>query len=641
MAVCEGSETQMLLVEMSGPKNLKLVGGMRNQQKGWRQKGGVMGRALLALTIGAGAIALLTIEATRHAEMRRLKDRTNALAADVERAQLQAEAALAAVIAPDTLADAKRSVYLIVVNGAARGTAFVIDRENGILATAAHTADSLPLNDAGAAVEILNRASAHRLNVRSTQLHAGYGAFRELVEEHQPIRNNSPIYAPNAAALRDLAFDAALLTVDPIDAETGENLLGPDLAIAAEETLLMLNAGAPIAVIGYPFDTLDDGFAPDAATPRVERGVVSAMTPPLDTAQETRDPVVANLIIHRLSTAGGNSGSPILNQAGEVVGIHTHGVVSPSSNADGAAQRADVIFDLLSKERESDRLHNVFFPAWRRTLSFWARAEDALSWSFYMEYAQPNLSPAPRVADVALAGPYPFDRNIDRLSFNPEISSYRVSADDLAPAGNLTESGDASQNTSGDKAITRQGAGFVIRNKGEYAELWRSIDRSKDSVLFAFDYSLRSRRGFCPLSGYWRKKGETKLRVLRARASFELYLPAAGDFTEDYQIILRRDSRCDPISAEFFFGDIAWNIDDPGNTPTDGVEAQTVAFSTVTGRHSAHSQDWRTQPPEGMRAQLAYFMQCRLPRGDRPETCEKPVYIELETSAGAPVHADQ
>lgn len=577
------------------------------------QRGGVFPKLLLALLAGGALAAYIAIETVRYREINRLRDAASVLREDVMAANEKADAALSAVIAPQILSAAQASVYLIVVNGSARGTAFVIDRENGILATAAHTADSLPLTDEDSTVEIVNRSNKTPLRITGKRLHAGYGSFRALVEEYQPIRKNSSIYAPQAAPLRDLAFDAGLLTVEPLHPESGENLLGPDLEIANEEDLLAIEAGAPIAVIGYPYDTLDDGFSPDAATPRIERGVIAALTPPLDNFHENRDALTANLIIHRLSTAGGSSGSPVLDANGKVVGIHTHGIESASSNADGAAQRAEIIYDLLSTEREQDRLETVFYPSWRRLLSYWARAEDVLPWSFFMEYARPGQNPAPLVASIDFTTTMPFSASTERLEFEPETQARRVDASDVDLA--KISAGD------GETTLLRDGSSFMIEGKGEYAEIWRTVDRSRENVLFAFDYSLRSRRGFCPLTTFWRKKGDTRLRALPQRASFELHLPAAGDFSEDYQIIARRNAGCDPISNEFLFGAISW--------PASGESALVSASARMNSGDSAADDGTDAQGFSKFRDRVSRFFRCDLPGRKNAEDCQEPEYIEI------------
>ena len=566
---------------------------------GRRQQGGILWRVLIFTALAGVVAALAAVEQQRRRDARAYQEqfqKLERLEESVAQARRETRAALAAVISPDTLARAQASVYLIVVNGSARGTAFVIDRQSGVLATAAHTADSLPLEDENASVYLINRVQGVRIPIAAKRLHVGYGAFREVVEAYQPIRKHSSLYAPQVAPLHDLAFDAGLLTTDPLDPKTGENILGPDLPLASEDALLALAPGAPIAVIGYPYDTLDTGFAPDSATPRVERGVIAAMTPPLDYAGRTPDPVAANLIIHRLSTAGGNSGSPILNAAGEVIGVHTHGIESASSNADGAAQRADVLYDLLSPEREARRLRDIFAPFWRETLAHWARAEHVLPWSFYVEYATPGLSPAPSVGEIDAADAPPFDVNVRTGTFEKAVKLRRVSA-----AAGPEES---------TPALSSDGGAFVIREPGQYAEVWFTADRSRDAVLFAFDYSLRSRRGFCPLTGYWRKQGEARLRVMRGRASFELYLPPTGGGMETYQVILRRDARCDPISAAFMTGEIAW-------PRRSGAVAGLEPFGPWAG----HNQSVQI-PLQSLRRTVSSALARRF--GDAPE------YIEVE-----------
>lgn len=562
-------------------------------------RGGLRFERLLMLAAAAVlAVALGLSEWSRRQEIRLLNERSASLSNEVALAQANAQAALAAIISPDAVARTGASVYLIVVNGSTRGTAFVVDRENGVLATAAHTADSLPLDEEGARVHILNRQTRAPLQVTAARLHAGYGAFARAVEAHQPIRKNSSIYAPLAAPVRDLAFDAAYIYVDPLDPETGENRLGPDLKIADEEKLLALQAGAPIAVIGYPYDTLDDGFVMDAAVSRAERGAIAAMIAPLDAAAYDSDKVLSNLIIHRLSTAGGSSGSPVIDVQGEVVGVHTHGVESISSNADGAAQRADVLHDLASPEREAARLSDIFMPSWRRTLSYWAKAEDALPWSFYMEYAQPDRKPAPTVGEIDFNAPAPFEKELQTLSFGEAVEEYAVDAED------------ASLQTDGEPLL------FRIKEPGEYAETWISADRSRETVLFAFDYSLRSKSGYCKLTAFFRKRGETRLQVARNRASFELHLPRLQNDSEDLHVILRRPAGCDPISRTFFFGAISWAPADsvaaaPSDLPTGGAEGR---FGVAV--HAAQSRFKR-------------FVGCRFGDGRAQDICETPEFIEI------------
>jgi hypothetical protein len=547
---------------------------------------------LTIVALATLGLALAFSEVSRRLDQRATRGELEALKADVDAASAEAAAALAAVIAPETLSAATASVYLIVVNGNTRGTAFVVDRDKGVLATAGHTADSLPLDDPKADVHILNRDARTPIKVTGKRVHKGFGAFRALVESYQPIRKNTSIYAPQAAPVRDLAFDAGLITVDPLDA-SGQNRLGPNLQLASEEKLLALSAGSAIAIIGYPYDTLDDGFAADAAISRIERGVVAAVMPPLDAASEEPDPRIANLIIHRLSTAGGSSGSPVIDADGEVVGVHTHGIESTSSNADGAAQRADILHDLMIEGRDASRLDQVFLPAWSRILRHWARAVDVLPWSFYKEYAEPGEDPAPVVGSIDFAAPRPFFETMQQLSYGEAKPEHRVAAPDAA--------------------TTSSAPAFLIKEPGEFAEAWFAVDRSREAVLFAYDYSLRARSGSCRIAAYWRKKGETRLAAQRQRASFELYLPADGPRTDEIHVVFRRDAGCDPLSKAFFAGQVEW----------------AGAAEIVSARYEDENRGPFARLAHSVETSLKEFVGCAL-KGD-DEACEEPRYIELET----------
>lgn len=565
----------------------------------WGRAAARFERPVLIAAVALLAFGVVTGEAVRREEWRETRKIAASALEAASAARSEARAALAAIIAPDTLARASTSVYLILVNGTPRGTAFVVDRKNGLLATAAHTAEGLPIGRPGDTVVILNRSTRTPIPVVGRKIHGGYGAFRAVIEDYQPIRKSSSIYDPQAAPIRDLAFDAALLRVNPIDRATGDNRLGPDLPLAPESKLLALGPGSPIAVIGYPYDTLDSGLTPDAAISRAERGVVSAMIAPLDSAAEVENPGLANLIIHRLSTAGGSSGSPLINADGEVVGLHTHGVESTSSNGDSAAQRADVLHDLLSDTREQERVAEIFVPAWRRTLSYWARASDVLPWSFYKEYAVPSEKPAPSVGSIDYVAKTPFARVVAKSEFGAGVDAFAVDAEDVGP---------------GKKART---ARFVIREPGEFAAAWVSVDRSRNTVLFAYDYSMRQRNAACRITTYWRKRGETRLAVARARASFEQFIPTLPDGgVEAYQIVHKRDVGCDPTNRSFFTGSIAW-----------GAPAEAMVAAAQGGQSVALLRMAQAAHVTFNKAFTCTF------QSDGDEGCAAPEYVALDPGA--------
>ncbi len=150
---------------------------------GERQRGGATVRTLIFTAIGVAVAFFAAGQFSQWRNTKALEQRTNALEESVAATRAEVQAVLSAVIAPERLAIAQRSVYLIVVNGAPFGTAFVVDREKGILATAAHVADALPLEDENAKITLLNRTAGNPLTIQSVRLHKGFGVFREIVED--------------------------------------------------------------------------------------------------------------------------------------------------------------------------------------------------------------------------------------------------------------------------------------------------------------------------------------------------------------------------------------------------------------------------------------------------------------------------
>lgn len=507
-----------------------------------------------------------------------------ALAAELDQTRKNADAALSAVIAPETLSQADKSVYMIATDRTFIGTAFVIDRDRGVLATAAHVAEALPLEDENHAIRAINQFTGKQLRVRIAKEHAGYGAFTRVAERYQPVDPESPIVNPRAIALSDYANDAALLIVDPIDAGTGENILGPNLPIAAEQDLYKLKAGDAIAVIGFPSDTLTAGVADKSAASRIERGVIAAMVSPIDLADQSADVTGRNLIVHRMATAPGTSGGPIINGKGEVVGINTHGLSSPFSNGDKMGQRAEVLYDLLAALREEIQIDRVYAPDWRRRLSRWKKAREVIP---YMHYYVSRLDKDAKLAELQVAGvdyeaPAPFRSQVVDLKFDAARESYTVYAADLA-APAITQPVQAAGAGGANRLSAQATPLFRLPQAGEYREMVFDLPADEQHILYAFDYAVNTYYGFCPTAIHYRELGKSELILGRPSGSPAVKIEATGaaGTRKRVQALFHRPNCA--TSSDFFAGVISWK---PETAPAPLPAKPAVAVEAMLQRAS-------------------------------------------------------
>jgi putative serine protease PepD len=112
---------------------------------------------------------------------------------------------------------------------------------------------------------------------------------------------------------------------------------GAGLAAAALGSSAELSVGDDVIAIGNALDLGD--------APTVTRGIVSAKDRSLDTGEA----VLANLIQTDAAINHGNSGGPLLNTVGEVVGINTAGIENASNL--GFAIEIDAIKPIIEQLR--------------------------------------------------------------------------------------------------------------------------------------------------------------------------------------------------------------------------------------------------------------------------------------------------
>lgn len=586
--------------------------------------------ALAALLAGA----LFLSEIARRGE----RQATDTLSEQLGRAEARADAALEAVIAPSVLRDADQSVYMLTLDDQLVGTAFVIDRERGILATAAHVAEALDFDNPKQKPFVVNRFSGKPLRVRNARLHSGYKRFRKMVENYQPADPQSPVFDPGAIWIFDTAHDGALLFVDPIDPETEKNILGPDMPLAPEATWSSVETGNPIAVIGFPSDSFTAPIYANSAASRVERGVVASVIAPIDLAQAERNVAYDNLIIHRMATAPGNSGGPIINAQGVVIGVNTHGTSSIDSNGDSVAQRIDVIWDLITPFQDEDRLERVYFPEWKRRLETWKKAEDVFPFAIYARYGDPKRKrkDAPKkLGELTISDDPPFEHFTGRPEFGSLQRRYVLLADDITElekektdATNKSEEETEEKKTEEEADEEDHGFGaikpeahpsFIIPIPGQYRFFHFALANDKHHSIFAFDYSLSwYSAGFCPVSIYWRRHGEKVLRAAPGRrtASVEIK-PLETDKkkkTSTIDVVIVRSGFCDRNSDQFLLGVMSWD-----------KEEKTTESPTATVQQAGAKV---FDPLRAANAKIVNFVNCRIPAFGNTQVCRRDIKLQ-------------
>lgn len=276
-----------------------------------------------------------------------------------------------------------KSVYMVLVentkNGGLSGVGTAWPVGLHLLGTNAHVAAVRDELKPDTVMEVRSPGADGRIyKVTAHRIHPGYKALTEF-------RTKDPIGMKNAQGVA-VGADMVIPGYDVALLEVKEELPKDDIfKLAKPAQYKSLRAGQPIATAGYPAEQIVSSKAGlIRATPEFHLGTITGITNffflPADDDHR-------QLIHDDLPTAGGASGSPIVDNSGDVVALLNAGNMymlegkgmpgrMPSAALVNYAQRVDMLRDLL--DNTQDKTVQKDRPYWEAQVAYFKRGIDLL-----------------------------------------------------------------------------------------------------------------------------------------------------------------------------------------------------------------------------------------------------------------------
>lgn len=196
-------------------------------------------------------------------------------------------------------------------------------------------------------------------------IHPGFDKFKDLMDKTRERASKTQLIRFSDLPL---AYDVAVLIP-----ETQEGIPEP-LPVANKASLDSLHSGQPVLLLGYPAEGIIN-FDVKSPSPTAQVGVITSIRSFFLSSESG----LTQLIEHSLPATGGASGSPILDERGEVIGLLNGGNLFaaddgtrvPNAALINFGQRADLLKEVI--DGTADSKLSAYLSSWQSALARWNR----------------------------------------------------------------------------------------------------------------------------------------------------------------------------------------------------------------------------------------------------------------------------